>query len=71
YQMPDKFKDVRIILLAKKDAICPPEQTRPISLIDSFLKIHERLYLNRFMTILENKGLIPESQSGFLPGRRL
>ncbi|CAF4343563.1 unnamed protein product [Rotaria magnacalcarata] len=71
YQMPDKFKDVRIILLAKKDAICPPEQTRPISLIDSFLKIQERLYLNRFMTILENKGLIPESQSGFLPGRRL
>ncbi|CAM4798082.1 unnamed protein product [Rotaria magnacalcarata] len=71
YQMPDKFKDVRIILLAKKDAICPPEQTRPISLIDSFLKIQERLYLNRFMTILEDKGLIPESQSGFLPGRRL
>ncbi|CAF1251441.1 unnamed protein product [Rotaria magnacalcarata] len=69
--MPDKFKDVRIILLAKKDAICPPEQTRPISWIDSFLKIQERLYLNRLMAILEDKGLIPESQSGFLPERRL
>ncbi|CAF3188277.1 unnamed protein product [Rotaria socialis] len=51
YQMPDKFKNVRIILLPKKDAICPPDQTRPISLIDSFLKIQERLYLNRFMEI--------------------
>ncbi|CAF4958601.1 unnamed protein product [Rotaria magnacalcarata] len=38
---------------------------------DNYSHFMERLYLNRFMTILEDKGLIPESQSGFLPGRRL
>jgi hypothetical protein len=35
--IPKKFKEVRMIPLAKKDAICAPNQTRPISLLDSFL----------------------------------
>ncbi|CAF1593508.1 unnamed protein product, partial [Rotaria magnacalcarata] len=34
-----KFKEARMVLLAKKNAICASDQTRPISLLDSFLKI--------------------------------
>ena len=37
--LPTAGKDTRMILLAKKEAICLPSTTRPISLIDSFLKI--------------------------------
>lgn len=69
--MPDRFKDVRIILLAKKDSICTPDLTRPIALIDSFLKVQERLFLNRFRLVLKDLGILPDSQSGFRPGHRL
>ncbi|CAF1415277.1 unnamed protein product [Adineta ricciae] len=69
--MPSRFKDVRIILLAKKDAICTPDLTRPIALLDSFLKVQERLFLNRFRSVLKDLGILPDSQSGFRPGHRL
>lgn len=69
--MPARFKDVRMVLLAKKDPICTPDLTRPIALLDSFLKIQERLFLNRFRAILKNQGILPDNQSGFRPGHRL
>ncbi|CAF1213925.1 unnamed protein product [Rotaria sordida] len=37
--LPSAWKDTQMILLAKKDSICPPSLTRPISLLDSFQKI--------------------------------
>ncbi|CAF1081872.1 unnamed protein product [Adineta ricciae] len=40
-------------------------QTRPISLLDSFLEVYERLFLNRFLTVLNDKGILPDNQSGF------
>ena len=70
-QIPKKLKEVRIILLAKKTAICPVDQTRPISLLDSFLKIQEKLFMNRFTQILKNRGILPDNQSGFRAGFRL
>ncbi|CAF3474853.1 unnamed protein product, partial [Rotaria socialis] len=36
--MPKAWKDTRMVLLAKNEPICSPSLTRPISLIDSFLK---------------------------------
>jgi len=60
-----------MIVLAKKDSICIPEQTRPISLLDSFLKVQERLFLNRFLEVLKDLGILPDSQSGFRAGHRL
>jgi hypothetical protein len=60
-----------MILLAKKEAICPPSLTRPISLIDSFFKIGERLFLTRFRDILVCRGLLPDNQSGLRDGFRL
>jgi hypothetical protein len=69
--LPKKFKEVRMVLLAKKDAICPTDQTRPISLLDSFLKVQERLFLNRFLQVLKDRGILPDNQSGFRAGHRL
>ena len=66
-----KFKEVRMVLLAKKNAICTPDQTRPISLLDSFLKVQERLFLNRFLQVLKNRGILPDNQSGFRANHRL
>ncbi|CAF2848038.1 unnamed protein product [Rotaria sp. Silwood2] len=69
--MAKKFKEVRMVLLAKKNAVCTPDQTRPISLLDSFLKIQERLFLTRFLQILKDRGILPDNQSGFRAGYRL
>ncbi|CAF4533670.1 unnamed protein product [Rotaria socialis] len=66
-----KFKEVRMVLLAKKSAICVPDQTRPISLLYSFLKVQEKLFLNRFVQVLKDRGILPDNQSGFRPGHRL
>ena len=66
-----KFKEVRMVLLAKKNAICTPDQTRPISLLDSFLKVQERLFLTRFLHVLKNRGILPDNQSGFRANHRL
>ncbi|CAF4179157.1 unnamed protein product, partial [Adineta steineri] len=69
--LPDAWKETRMILIAKKESICSPALTRPISLIDSFLKIGERLFLNRFRDVLLRRGLLPDNQSGFRDGFRL
>ena len=69
--LPVSWKDTRMILLAKKDPICSPSFTRPISLIDSFLKVGERLFLTRFRDVLHRRGLLPDNQSGFRDGFRL
>ncbi|CAF4025281.1 unnamed protein product [Adineta steineri] len=69
--LPDAWKETRMILIAKKESICSPALTRPISLIDSFLKIGERLLLNRFRDVLLRRGLLPDNQSGFRDGFRL
>ena len=63
--MPDAWNDIRILLLAKKESICTPASTRPISLLNIFLKIDEKLFLTRFRDVLYRRGLIPDTQSGF------
>ncbi|CAF1130838.1 unnamed protein product [Rotaria magnacalcarata] len=68
---PSAWKDTRMILLAKKDSICLPSLTRPISLLDSFQKIGEKLFLTRFRDLLYRRGLLPDSQSGFRERFRL
>lgn len=70
YILP-KFKEIRMILFAKKQSICAPDQTRPISLLDSFFKVQERLFHNRFLRILKGRGILPDNQSGFRAEHRL
>ena len=69
--LPSAWKDTRMILLAKKDSICPPSLTRPISLVDSFQKIGEKLFLTRFRDLLSRRGLLSDNQSGFREHFRL
>ena len=68
---PSRWKDTRVILLAKKDPICSPSVTRPISLIDCFQKICEKLFLSRFRSVLSRRGILPNCQSGFRERSRL
>ncbi len=68
---PSYWKKVKMKLLPKKDPICAVGDTRPISMLDIFLKILERLFLVRFQKVLTNRGLIHDSQSGFRPNFRL
>ena len=63
--LPISWKDTRIVLLAKNDSVCIPAQTRPISLLDCFQKIGEKLFLVRFRDVLYRRGLLPDNQSGF------
>jgi hypothetical protein len=58
---PSAWKDTRMILLAKKDSICPPSLSRPISLIDSFQKIGEKLFVTRFRDLLSRRGILPDN----------
>jgi hypothetical protein len=68
---PSHWKQVKMKLLAKKNSICPVNETRPISLLDIFLKILERLFLSRFQKVLINRGILDDSQSGFRSNYRL
>lgn len=69
--LPTAWKDSRILLLAKKNHICEVNQTRAISLLDTFQKIGEKLFLTRFREALRGKGILPNNQSGFRPKHRL
>ncbi len=69
--LPSSWKDTRIILLAKKESVCLPDQTRPISLLDCFQKVGEKLFLSRFRDVLGKRGLLPTNQSGFREKFRL
>ncbi|CAF4531420.1 unnamed protein product [Rotaria socialis] len=63
--LPVAWKDTRMILLAKKKSICSPAETRPISLLDIFQKVGEKLFLTRFQDVLDRRGILPDTQSGF------
>lgn len=69
--IPSGWKDTRIVLLAKKEHICEPSDTRPISLLDTFQKIGEKLFLSRYKKVLDRLGVLPNSQSGFRESHRL
>jgi hypothetical protein len=68
---PSYWKHVKMKLLAKKESVCAVTDTKPISLLDIFLKILERLFFSRFQRVLENRGLLHDSQSGFRSNFRL
>ncbi|CAF1305368.1 unnamed protein product [Adineta ricciae] len=68
---PNAWKDSRILLLAKKEHICEVNSTRPISLLDVFLKVNEKLFQTRFNDVLLRRGILPDNQSGFRESFRL
>jgi hypothetical protein len=44
---PSVWKETRMILLAKKESICQPSLTRPISLVDSINRVLEMVFVCR------------------------
>lgn len=63
---PSQWKYAEIIMILKPNK---PENSvssyRPISLLSTFSKIFERLFLKRLLPILEMQNIIPEYQFGF------
>ena len=66
-----KFREERMVLLAKENAICTPDQIRAISLLHSFLKVQDSLFLSRFLQMLNNRDILLDNQSGFRANHRL
>ena len=62
---PDKWKLARVIALYKKGSRSKPENYRPISLLDSFGKIFERLIYNRMNLFIEKYKLLYIKQYAF------
>ena len=71
YSGPSYWKHVRMKLLAKNETVCRVKDTRPISLLDIFLKLLEKLFLRRFQSALDRRRILHESQSGFRSNFRL
>jgi hypothetical protein len=61
YSGPSLWKHSRMKLISKEDSVCKVKDTRPISLLDIFLK----LFLRRFQSVLNTRGILHDSQSGF------
>lgn len=66
---PSLLKVAKVYPKHKKGKTTKTENYRPISLISTFSKIIEKIALKRMLLHLENRGLITESQHGFLKGR--
>ena len=62
---PGPWRDFLIFLLPKTTL----KKFRPIALASCFLKLMERLILNRIYFWSENKSILPESQFGFRKNR--
>ena len=68
--IPQDFKDADLVHLYKNKGdskVC--DNHRGISLLSIAGKIYARILLNRLMNHIQDIGLIPESQNGFMPGR--
>lgn len=63
---PNQWKYAEVIMVPKPSK---PENVvssyRPISLLTTFSKLFERIFLRRLIPILERKSIIPEHQFGF------
>ncbi|CAF4661061.1 unnamed protein product, partial [Rotaria sp. Silwood2] len=66
-RFPDSWKEVKMWLLAKKESVCLHDSTRPISLLNTFLKIDEKLFLTRFQDLLHRRDQISSLMSNSSP----
>lgn len=70
--LPPHWQTAKIILLSKANSTTvDPNDTRPISLLPSFAKIYEKLFLTHFRTWITENNILPEEQSGFRPGHNM
>lgn len=66
---PMLFKSALVTPIHKKGSMTDINNFRPISLLNSFSKILEKIVASRLMCYLEDCKLLTESQFGFRPGR--
>jgi hypothetical protein len=67
-RLPDLWRCTEIFLLYKgKGDIASPGSYRGIALMESMLKVYERLLFGRLSIWARSRGLIPDCQFGFRP----
>jgi hypothetical protein len=67
-RLPDLWRRTEIFLLYKgKGDIADPGSYRGIALMESMLKLYEKLLFNRLMPWSSARGLLPDCQFGFRP----
>ena len=64
-QVPQKLKTAKIIPLFKSGDYTNPDNYRPISLLNSFSKLLEKIVCNRLSIYIENNNLLSDMQYGF------
>lgn len=67
--IPESWGDLSMFLIHKKGSNDNIENYRGISLVNCITKIFTSLLANRLYTWAEEADILPESQSGFRPGR--
>ena len=66
---PHQLKVARVVPIHKGGAKTNVSNYRPISLLNAFSKIYEKLMHNRILDFLEYNSSLCETQYGFRPGR--
>ena len=66
---PQQLKVARVVPIHKGGAKTNVANYRPISLLNSFSKVYEKIMHNRILNFLESNNSLYEGQYGFRPGR--
>ncbi len=66
---PQQLKVARFVPIHKGGKKTSVSNYRPISLLNSFSKVYEKIMHNRLLNFLEHNGSLYERQYGFRPGR--
>ena len=64
-KFPNKLKRAHVIPLYKKGAKSDPNNYRPISLLNIFSKIFEKVMKNKFMHFIDANSILTKAQFGF------
>ena len=64
-KFPSKLKLANVIPLYKKGAKSDPNNYRPISLLNVFSKIFEKIMKTKFMTFIKEQNILSPAQFGF------
>ncbi len=66
---PRQLKNARVVPIHKGGAKTSVSNYRPISLLNSFSKVYEKIMHNRLLNFIEHNSSLYDSQYGFRPGR--
>ena len=67
-KFPNRLKHAQVTPLYKKGAKSDPNNYRPISLLNVFSKIWEKIMKNKFMHFIDSNNILTKSQFGFQKG---